>query len=244
MSLVIGLEYGRGRRSRALTRTDGEQLVGALRSSPDPAINALCTAVPQDLVFANPTIDKLAQAITRLVHPSGSDEAKNDAEEINAMIAKYTADLPAASSSQLPVPNDGTGLVVLLTGSTGGLGSPIMEKKIRCCTITQRVFDFTKKASPLVLCPKAKHAMRTDVTDAHWVIAYSSQLKFGEEFTPSRRCFRSGTYVTGEKNWALSWALRKLWEEDVLVFSGTLAIYSLRDISCVAESTAKPPQSV
>ncbi|TCD69319.1 putative NRPS-like protein biosynthetic cluster [Steccherinum ochraceum] len=119
------------------------RILGALRSSPDPAINALCTAVPQELVFVNPTIDRLAQAITRLIHPFDSDEANNDAEEINAMIAKYSADIPAASSSRLSLPNDGTGLVVLLTGSTGGLGSHLLATLLGSSRIA-KVYTFDR----------------------------------------------------------------------------------------------------
>jgi hypothetical protein len=74
-------------------------------------------------VYANPRIRKLAYALVALVHPVTDSEAANAMDAVRAMINKYTRDLPQMSATSGDQPELA---VVLLTGSTGGLGSQLL----------------------------------------------------------------------------------------------------------------------
>lgn len=101
------------------------RIIGALRSSNDPLAQAASSHVSQDLIFSHPTIQRLAAAVEQLVH-SDSDNvpsnSKEDAAYIERMVAKYSLGLPTFKGR----PSPDCDLIVLLTGSTGNLGSHIL----------------------------------------------------------------------------------------------------------------------
>lgn len=111
------------------------RILGALQSSPQASASR---GITQNFVFANPTVDKLTRAIVHLVNDLSDDastEGDKDVNEINAMIAKYSVDIPAISTDKRHASLD-NGIVVLLTGSTGSLGSHLLatllkEPKVR-----------------------------------------------------------------------------------------------------------------
>lgn len=94
------------------------------------------------LVYSNPTINQLSKAFYKIVHcaeGSPTDRAEEQAETMRGLLDKYTANLPRPSDKQSHLlPKDGN--TVILTGSTGSLGSYILEsllhqanvKKIYC----------------------------------------------------------------------------------------------------------------
>ena len=86
------------------------------------------TLVPQFL-YSNPTINELSVAFYNLVHEVTEDSVslvEKQAEKMIQFRNKYTTDLPESSrSSANRVSKDGN--VVILTGSTGSLGSYILE---------------------------------------------------------------------------------------------------------------------
>ena len=102
------------------------RILGALRSSSDSAVQAAAKHVPQDFIFAHPSIRNLGSAVIRLIHPDGlsADASSNQgAAFVEQMIAKYSDNLPKFKrASQIPE-NE---IVVLLTGTTGNLGSNIL----------------------------------------------------------------------------------------------------------------------
>ncbi|KAI5919189.1 hypothetical protein F4810DRAFT_724876 [Camillea tinctor] len=86
------------------------------------------TSLATRVIYSNPTPRKLAQYILSIVH-GGANTANGDGEDhdIQAMKAlwqKYTLDLPSPKAGR-PDPAD-EGQTVLLTGSTGMLGSYIL----------------------------------------------------------------------------------------------------------------------
>jgi hypothetical protein len=92
-------------------------------------------AFPPNLIFENPTItslnlwleSKLLSKEKTLI-PDASEQ-KNRAERMMNMVKKYTKDLPIRGSSKRPsVPKPTR---VLLTGSTGSLGSYLLELLIK-----------------------------------------------------------------------------------------------------------------
>lgn len=101
------------------------RIIGALRCSTDPAPREAAKNISSNFVFDHPTVNDIARVLSELC-TSGSTavSSRTRAEEIRAMVAKYTADLPtprASAANTLP-----GAPVVLLTGSTGNIGSHIL----------------------------------------------------------------------------------------------------------------------
>lgn len=112
------------------------RMIGSLAASSDEEIRAAASRVNQNIVFSNPTLRRLAGHLVQLV--AGKDAsplpAPDPKAEIEAMIAKYAIGLGHDVGGDTPVATS-EGLhqrhVVLLTGSTGGLGSYLLASLLR-----------------------------------------------------------------------------------------------------------------
>ncbi|EKM59937.1 uncharacterized protein PHACADRAFT_206156 [Phanerochaete carnosa HHB-10118-sp] len=101
------------------------RIIGALRASGTPRVRRAAQHVPANLVFERPSIQQFASALAALVDQSAdADAQRSPADEIRGMIAKYTADMPRARAGKAV--DVGAVPVVLLTGSTGNIGSHIL----------------------------------------------------------------------------------------------------------------------
>jgi hypothetical protein len=106
------------------------RIIGALRSSDDPALRQAVQNISPNLIFEHPTVEQLAETLGAIVDPSlPSDQetlsgSTRAVETIREWIAKYTADLPSVNHTQGSAP--GGIPTVLLTGSTGNIGSHIL----------------------------------------------------------------------------------------------------------------------
>ncbi|KAH9928993.1 hypothetical protein B0H21DRAFT_700203 [Amylocystis lapponica] len=109
-------------------------IMGILRASSDPAANAAASQVTTNFVYTYPTLAGLADAVARLVQPGSTAAEPTPVEQINAMIAKYTARLPRAFTKIGRYDKD---LVVVLTGSTGGLGSHLVADLLGDARVTR-----------------------------------------------------------------------------------------------------------
>ncbi|KAJ7089503.1 putative aminoadipate reductase [Mycena crocata] len=118
------------------------RMVGMLNNSTDSDANAAASKISQNFVYAHPSIGDLASALTTLVR--GDTKILNGGETavIEEMIAKFSHGLDQpivpATSSSLP-----GGAVVLLTGSTGGLGSHILKILLGLAGV-ERVYAFNR----------------------------------------------------------------------------------------------------
>ncbi|KAJ7626112.1 acetyl-CoA synthetase-like protein [Roridomyces roridus] len=101
--------------------------------------------VPQNFVYAHPSIVELARAVIKLATGRGEGQ-DGDAHDpvivIEAMIAKYSSGLDAPLHLPHRLQSDETS-VVLLTGSTGGLGSHILELLLRSAGV-RRGYAFNR----------------------------------------------------------------------------------------------------
>lgn len=82
------------------------------------------------IVYSNPTAAKLANALHQLTGHSAEASEKLEGQRIKKMeemLAKYSGDLPKASANGVHVGKDDDKLVVVLTGSTGSLGSYLLD---------------------------------------------------------------------------------------------------------------------
>ncbi|KAI0085165.1 hypothetical protein BDY19DRAFT_909277 [Irpex rosettiformis] len=93
------------------------RIISALRSLNKDAARD----VSQNLVFDHPTIKQLAEAVRALASFEKISGQKSRAQHITELIEKYSADLPQVKQVQPP-----QNRVVLLTGSTGNIGSHIL----------------------------------------------------------------------------------------------------------------------
>ena len=102
--------------------------------SEDPSVRQAAQSVSSNFIFEHSTVEQLAVAIASLVDSSSASvfQAHSVVDDIRAMIAKYTADLPTAKAKGKA---HSTAPVVLLTGSTGNIGSHILA----CLLSEQRI---------------------------------------------------------------------------------------------------------
>ncbi|EKM51191.1 uncharacterized protein PHACADRAFT_263199 [Phanerochaete carnosa HHB-10118-sp] len=109
--------------------------------------------VPGNFVYQNPTVDALATFVASLANADG--EAGSEQERavafMNSIVGKYTHDLPTHIPSA-PAP---TAEVVLVTGTTGGLGASLLSQLIQNASV-RRVYALNRKSSkPLATRQKA-----------------------------------------------------------------------------------------
>ncbi|EKM50011.1 uncharacterized protein PHACADRAFT_130503 [Phanerochaete carnosa HHB-10118-sp] len=101
------------------------RIIGALRASGTLRVRQAAQRVPANLVFECPSVQQLASALAALVDQSADTRAqRSPADEIREMIAKYTTDMSRARVGKAA--DVGAVPVVLLTGSTGNIGSHIL----------------------------------------------------------------------------------------------------------------------
>lgn len=97
------------------------RIIGALRASADPRAKEASQHISPNFVFENNTLHAIATTLATVVAQGAGTSGKGSSEEaIEAMIAKYSANLPRRAPSSRKAPSE---IVVLLTGSTGNLGS-------------------------------------------------------------------------------------------------------------------------
>lgn len=121
------------------------RIVATIRSSKDPEIQKAASSISQNFIFDHPTLNELASAIAAIVSPSSAGAREvNTATQIEQMLAKYAQDLsrpiyPAdKKTSKRPV--------VLLTGSTGNVGSHILVALLREAQV-QKVYTLNRPSS-------------------------------------------------------------------------------------------------
>ncbi|KAI0508876.1 hypothetical protein F5B22DRAFT_378949 [Xylaria bambusicola] len=116
---------------------DSMQVIGAsrlLRAGLESAGHQVdADAIATRVIYGNPTPEKLAKYILSRVRqgnvPTAVAEEEHEIDDMNALWQKYTKDLPKAKPGR-PNPSD-DGQVVVLTGSTGMLGSYMLDQMIR-----------------------------------------------------------------------------------------------------------------
>ncbi|TCD63026.1 putative NRPS-like protein biosynthetic cluster [Steccherinum ochraceum] len=110
------------------------RIIAVLRSSEDKAVRAANQKIGQDFIFRNPTLAQLSLAIVALIHPESDEiDPSTIQKSIQAMILKYSADLPQFKAYQAP----SSGSVVLVTGSTGALGSHVVSMLLSDISVSE-----------------------------------------------------------------------------------------------------------
>jgi hypothetical protein len=110
------------------------RIIGSLSSSPDLNIQASSSRIGQNFIFSSPSIRQLARSVIDAVLQqtgTGATDAKTDIEN---MIEKYSVGLGDSASDAVGSPINGFSQgdhVVVLTGSTGGLGSYLLASLLQ-----------------------------------------------------------------------------------------------------------------
>ncbi|KIJ62359.1 hypothetical protein HYDPIDRAFT_114895 [Hydnomerulius pinastri MD-312] len=141
------------------------QLLGALRKSSDPNIKKAASRIPPNIIFENPTIQLLSSRVAALVNENGTGEAVDARDQhrraINAMIEKYSTGLNGPSDGLLDDGRVNSGpiepTVVLLTGSTGGLGSFLLAQLLESPAV-ERVYALNRPSSTSSIDQRQKSA--------------------------------------------------------------------------------------
>ena len=82
------------------------------------------------LIYANPTAAKLADALHQMSGHGAEASGKLEEQRLKKMedmLTKYSKDLPKATANEVNVKEDEKKLTIVLTGSTGSLGSYILD---------------------------------------------------------------------------------------------------------------------
>jgi hypothetical protein len=118
------------------------RILGALRTGKQAHA---ATGVSQNFIFEHPSISRLTKAVALLVDPSLAVDstALSPLEQIREMIARYSANMPYKTTNGRPVDS---GHIVLLTGTTGSLGSHILAALLADERVS-RVYAFNRGQS-------------------------------------------------------------------------------------------------
>ncbi|KAJ7886913.1 hypothetical protein B0H13DRAFT_1627705 [Mycena leptocephala] len=117
------------------------RIVGGLKNSGDNNAKAAAQKIPQNFVYAHPSIEELAVAITMLVN-NDTNSNRTAKALVEEMISKYSKGFEEAIVHERSGSSSG-GMTVLLTGSTGGLGSHILEILLGLASV-ERVYAFNR----------------------------------------------------------------------------------------------------
>ncbi|KDQ07664.1 hypothetical protein BOTBODRAFT_139808 [Botryobasidium botryosum FD-172 SS1] len=100
--------------------------------------------ITQNLVYSTPTILGLARYVSSIGNPSNADAVEDRHTRTRAledMVTKYTSDFPIHNPTALAPASE----VVLLTGSTGSLGSAVLAHLVTLSSVS-RIYAFNRKS--------------------------------------------------------------------------------------------------
>lgn len=116
------------------------RITGALRSTKSEKTKGAVAFIDQNSVYTYPTVDRLTNYLVRLVagfNRTEVEDVQNHVDQIETMITRYSNPWPTIKGTAEP------GTVVLLTGSTGNIGSHILEALLRDSRIL-RIYAFNR----------------------------------------------------------------------------------------------------
>lgn len=130
------------------------------------------------IIYNNPTVKSLAATLEKLADPSENQEdAKTDFQERQAMFEKYAKDLPTKLIGSSATPSE---LSVILTGSTGSMGSYILDDLIAMPHVT-RVYALNRAVNgeERQRSVNEGHGLKTEISKVTFSKTDMSQPRFG-----------------------------------------------------------------
>ncbi|KAJ7198969.1 hypothetical protein GGX14DRAFT_525295, partial [Mycena pura] len=164
------------------------RILGALRSASDPSVRKAADGLTQNLIYSYPTILQLSTFLRGLVLGL-SDNAADPKEVLETMILKHTAGLvqPVAP------PSDSAGIpgVILLTGSTGSLGSQILSSLLRDDRVA-KIYAFNRPSVDGAVSSAKRHLVAFNTRGLDAELLTSPKLVFVEGQTDAKSLGLSG----------------------------------------------------
>ena len=125
----------------------------------------IAARVPQNLVFAHPTINALAKAILDIMHAPDDHAPPPRSDDLWKYVERYSSALPARPKPLLPrIPGKD---VVLITGTTSGFGCDALEHLLKDERVA-RVYAFNRPGRCVMEKQRAqfkKRGLDTDLLD-------------------------------------------------------------------------------
>lgn len=114
-----------------------------MRSSEDQSVKRASRNLDQNLVYNAPTIKQLSAYITSSIQSGPASQPLHGAEVIEELVKKYTKDIGLLNTVSPPTLKVAT--TVLLTGSTGHIGSHILANLLKIDHI-DKVYAFNRSS--------------------------------------------------------------------------------------------------
>ena len=147
------------------------RITGALQATTSEEAKAGIASIDQNIIYTYPTVDRLRDYLVSLITDTDKiDNVKSHVDEIETMIAQYLKPWPTIHGSAEP------GTTILLTGSTGNLGSHILEALLRDPRIL-RIYAFNRASSHQ---PLDRHISRFENNGLDKALLISKKLTFLE----------------------------------------------------------------
>ncbi|KAG2140138.1 putative aminoadipate reductase [Suillus clintonianus] len=105
------------------------RIIGSFSLSSDRDVQASASRIDQNIIFSSPSIRQLAKSVISAVLQQNGPGIVDAKADIENMIAKYSVGSGDSATEVIATPVDGRSQsdhVVILTGSTGGLGSYLL----------------------------------------------------------------------------------------------------------------------
>jgi hypothetical protein len=176
------------------------KVLASLRATLQSAGQMEDGTVTAGLIYANPSVEKLSGALSRLVQPdTGAYETTTTVQLMGELLEKYTSGLPNRPSSTTIGAARCTS--VILTGSTGSLGSYLLDALLSMDNIS-RVFCLNRSADAQERQSRANSArgLKSDLssTRVKFIKADLSKPRFGLDSDSYSELLHETTHIIRE----------------------------------------------
>jgi FlaA1/EpsC-like NDP-sugar epimerase len=117
------------------------QIISAIRASETCAKEDAIRAISANITYATASPDHLAQALSELVQTGHSSLRVTTDKDVLAMVDKYSSNIPTQLVREDKKVR--SGLVVAITGTTGGLGSHLLAQLLKDSSI-ERIYALNR----------------------------------------------------------------------------------------------------
>ncbi|KAJ7087944.1 putative aminoadipate reductase [Mycena belliarum] len=154
------------------------RILAALRSSMDPAVRGAAGGVTQNTIYAYPTVAQLSAFLVGLIAGTPVDSLLDPKTATKEMLLKYSADMPASNGLDDAAPAVG-GPIVLLTGSSGSLGSHILARLLKDDSVV-KIYAFNRTSLKGGLTSAERHRAAFEDKGLETMLLSSEKLVFLE----------------------------------------------------------------
>ncbi|KAG6872432.1 hypothetical protein C0995_009766 [Termitomyces sp. Mi166 len=195
------------------------RITHAMRSSDDVSLKEASRSLDQNLVYRMRTIKQLS---AHILSSSTSDSDMHMAEEsdlIQAFITKYSAGLgPLPAGSIPPRSFEASNMVVLLTGSTGNLGSQILAALLKAGSV-DKIYAFNRPANNETLFDRHRRRFRDIGLDTGVLESKKLILVTGDSTRPDlgveRELYKEvGAHLPGNISSSVTAVIHSAWKLD------------------------------